>query len=73
MVSQQVQVLGQRKPDVVALQDVNGKAVSRSIEAFRLLGLPHVLHTRERQHKAVGELRLSDHRPLEAVFAPRRT
>lgn len=53
VVSQQVQVLGQREPDVVALQDVNGNAVSRYIEAFHLIGLPHVLHTRERQHKAV--------------------
>jgi exonuclease III len=53
VVSQQVQALGQREPDVVALQDVNGNAVSRYIEAFHLIGLPHVLHTRERQHKAV--------------------
>jgi exonuclease III len=53
MVSQQVQALGQRELDVVALQDVNGNAVSRYIEAFRMIGLPHVLHTRERQHKAV--------------------
>ncbi len=29
VVSQQVQVLGQREPDVVTLQDVNGNAVSR--------------------------------------------
>ena len=37
VVSQQVQVLGQREPDVVALQDVNGNAVSRYIEAFQLI------------------------------------
>src|SRR5690348_16804521 len=53
VVSQQVQVLGQHEPDVVALQDVNGNAVSRYIDAFRMIGLPYVLHTRERQHKAV--------------------
>jgi exonuclease III len=53
VVSQQVQALGQREPDVVALQDVNGNAISRYIEAFYLIGLPHILHTRERQHKAV--------------------
>jgi exonuclease III len=53
VVSQQVQVLGQHEPDVVALQDVNVNAVSRYIEAFHSIGLPHVLHTRERQHKAV--------------------
>ncbi len=53
VVSQQVQVLGQHEPDVVALQDVNGNAVSRYIDTFRMIGLPHVLHTRDRQHKAV--------------------
>jgi exonuclease III len=53
LASQQVQVLGQHEPDVVALQDVNGKAVSRYIETFRMIGLPHVLRTSERQHKAV--------------------
>ena len=52
-VLQQVQELGQREPDVVALQDVNGNAVARYIEAFRCVGLPHILHTLERQTQAV--------------------
>jgi exonuclease III len=52
-VAQQVQELGQREPDVVALQDVNYNAVARYIEAFRCIGLPHVLHTLERQSQAV--------------------
>jgi exonuclease III len=52
-VAQQVPELGQRKPDVVALQDVNYNAVARYIEAFRRVGLPHVLHTLERQSQAV--------------------
>ena len=45
--------LGQREPDVVALQDVNCNAVARYIEAFRRIGLSHVLHTLERQPQAV--------------------
>ncbi len=53
VVSQQVQLLGQHEPDVVALQDVNCNAVSKYIDAFRMIGLPYVLHTRERQRKAV--------------------
>jgi exonuclease III len=52
-VSQQVQELGQREPDVVALQDVNYNAVAYYIEAFRRIGLPHILHTLERQPQAV--------------------
>src|SRR5260370_5240132 len=52
-VSQQVQELRQREPDVVALQDVNYKAVSHYSDAFRRIGLPHVLHTLERQSQAV--------------------
>ena len=52
-VSQQVQELGQREPDVVALQDVNYNAVARYIEGFRCIGLSHVLHTLERQSQAV--------------------
>jgi exonuclease III len=52
-IAQQVQELGQREPDVVALQDVNYNAVARYIEAFRRIGLPHVLHTLERQSQAV--------------------
>ena len=53
MVSQQVQALGQREPDVVALQDVNRNAVIRYLEAFRLIGLSHVMHTLARQSQAV--------------------
>ncbi len=52
-VSQQVQALGEREPDVVALQDVNYNGVARYIEAFRSIGLPHILHTLERQSQAV--------------------
>jgi exonuclease III len=52
-VSQQVQVPGQREPDVAALQDVNCNAVSRYIEEFRRIGLSHVLHIIERQPQAV--------------------
>src|SRR2546421_7836418 len=52
-VSQQVQELGQREPDVMALQDVNYNAVSRYIEAFRHIGLPHILHTLERESQVV--------------------
>ncbi|HEX6478103.1 MAG TPA: endonuclease/exonuclease/phosphatase family protein [Ktedonobacteraceae bacterium] len=52
-VSQQVQALGQREPDVVALQDVNYNAVPGYIEAFGRIGLAHVLHTLERQPQAV--------------------
>ena len=44
VVSQQVQVLGQREPDVVALQDVNGNAISRYIEAFRLIDRTQYFH-----------------------------
>ena len=51
--SQQVQELGQREPDVVALQDVNCNAASQYIEAFRRIGLPHVLHTLDRQPQAI--------------------
>ena len=39
VVSQQVEVLGQHKPDLVALQDINGNAVSHYIDAFRMIGL----------------------------------
>lgn len=52
-VAQQVQALGQREPDVAALQDVNYNAVADYIEAFRRIGLSHVLHTLERQPQAV--------------------
>src|SRR5260370_13351122 len=52
-VAQQVQALGEREPDVIALQDVNGNAVSRYVEAFHFIGLPHVLHTLARQPQAV--------------------
>ncbi len=52
-VSQQVQELGQREPDLVALQDVNYNAVARYIEGFRRIGLSHVLHTLERQSQAI--------------------
>ncbi len=52
-VSQQVQELGQRGPDVVALQDVNYNAVARYIEGFRRIGISHVLHTLERQSQTV--------------------
>src|SRR5947209_9899920 len=52
-VSQQVQALGQREPDVVMLQDVNRNAVTRYLEAFRLLGLSHAIHTLARQPQAV--------------------
>ncbi|HLX59557.1 MAG TPA: endonuclease/exonuclease/phosphatase family protein [Ktedonobacteraceae bacterium] len=52
-VLQQVQELEQRELDVVALQDVNANAVARYIEAFRRIGLPHILHTLERQRLAV--------------------
>jgi exonuclease III len=52
-VSQQVQALAQREPDVVGLQDVNRNAVTGYIEAFRLIGLSHVLHTLERQPHAI--------------------
>jgi exonuclease III len=48
-VPQQVHELGQREPDVVALQDVNANAVARYSEAIRRIGLPFVLHTLERQ------------------------
>ena len=53
VVSQQVQELGQREPDVVALQDVNFNAVSRYIEAFCRIGFTNVLHTLERQPQVV--------------------
>ena len=52
-VSQQVQEPGQSESDVVALQDVNYNVVACYIEAFRCIGLPHVLHTLERQPQAV--------------------
>jgi exonuclease III len=52
-VSQQVQALGQREPDVVMLQDVNRNAVTRYLEAFRLIGLSHVMQTLARQPQAV--------------------
>lgn len=52
-VSQQVQALGQREPDVVALQDVNRNAVIRYVEAFRLIGLSHAMHTLSRQSQTV--------------------
>jgi exonuclease III len=52
-VSQQIQELGKREPDVVALQDVNYNAVARYIEGFRRIGLSHVLHTLERESQAV--------------------
>ena len=52
-VAQQVQELEQRTPDVVALQDVNYNAASRFLEAFGSIGLPHVLHTLDRQPQAV--------------------
>jgi len=52
-VSQQVQALAQREPDVVALQDVNLNAVTRYLEAFRLIGLSHAMHTLARQSQAV--------------------
>lgn len=52
-VSQQVQELGQRELDVVALQDINSNAVARYIEEFRCIGLSYVLHTLERQPQAV--------------------
>lgn len=53
IVAQQVQALGQREPDVVALQDVNYNAVSAYIKAFGCIGLAYVLHTLERQPQAV--------------------
>src|SRR5258706_8371342 len=53
VVSQQVQALEQREPDVVMLQDVNCNAVTRYLEAFRLIGFPHVMHTLARQPQAV--------------------
>jgi exonuclease III len=67
-VAQQVQELGQREPDVVALQDVNYNAVAHYIEAFRRIGLAHVLHTLERQPQAVptGVL-LASHFPLSLL------
>lgn len=49
LVSRPVQELGQREPDIVARHDVNYNAVTRYSEAFRCIGLPHVLHTLERQ------------------------
>jgi len=52
-VSQQVEELGRREPDVVALQDVNLNAVTCYTEAFRLIGLSHVLHTLSRQPQVV--------------------
>jgi exonuclease III len=52
-VTQQVQALGQREPDVVALQDVNLNAVTRYLEAFRLIGLTHAMQTLSRQPQAV--------------------
>jgi exonuclease III len=52
-VPQQVQALGQREPDVVALQDVNYHALSDYIEGFCHSGLPHILHTLERQTQTV--------------------
>src|SRR5260370_13268474 len=52
-VSQQVQALGQREPDVVMLQDVNRNAVTRYLEAFRLIGLSHAMQTLARQPQAV--------------------
>ncbi len=53
VVPQQVQALGAREPHVVALQDVNRNALPRYLEALRSIGLPHVLHTLERQAQAV--------------------
>ncbi len=50
-VSQQVQALGQREPDVVMLQDVNRNAVTRYLEAFRLIGLSHTVQTLARNPK----------------------
>lgn len=52
-VSQQVQELRQREPDVAALQDVNLNAVTYYTEAFRLIGLSHVIHTLSRQPQPV--------------------
>ena len=52
-VAHQVQELGQREPDVVALQDVNRNAVEGYTEAFRSIGLPHLLGTLDRQTQAV--------------------
>jgi len=51
-VSQQVEELGRREPDVVALQDVNLNAVTRYTEAFCLISLSHVMHTLSRQPQA---------------------
>src|SRR5215469_163226 len=64
----QVQELGQREPDVVALQDVNLNVVSQYIEAFRRFGLSYVLHTLERQPQAIptGVL-LASHFPLSLL------
>lgn len=67
-VSQQVQELGQREPDVVALQDVNANAVVGYVEAFRRFGLPHALHTLERQPQAVPtEVLLASRFPLSLL------
>lgn len=52
-VPQQAQALGEREPHVVALQDVNRNAVARYLEEFRFIGLPHILHTLERQPQAI--------------------
>ncbi len=52
-VSQQVQALAQREPDVVALQDVNLNAVTPYLEAFHLIGLSHAMHTLARQSHAI--------------------
>ncbi len=52
-VSQQVQALAQREPDVVALQDVNLNAVTPYLEAFHLIGLSYAMHTLARQSHAI--------------------
>ena|SRR5712672_355861 len=52
-VSQQVQALGEREPDVVALQDVNLNAVTHYSKALRRIGLSHFMHTLDRQLQSV--------------------